>query len=88
MPLFDGHCRPHSAPTDWADVETQGNLSIMGDLSVNGIYFSMPKGSVIAFCGEKDDIPSAWVICDGNDGKKIKWTQSDPDGPKNEIIVL
>ena len=46
-----------------------GNITIDGNLKLGGKFNYLPKGSIIAFNGEK--APSGWAICDGNNGQKI-----------------
>ena len=40
-----------------------GNITIDGSLKLGGKFNYLPKGSIIAFNGEK--APSGWAICDG-----------------------
>ena len=43
-----------------------GNIVIDGKLKLGGSFNYLPKGSIIAFNGEK--APSGWAICDGKNG--------------------
>ena len=43
-----------------------GNIAIDGKLKLGGSFNYLPKGSIIAFNGEK--APSGWAICDGKNG--------------------
>ncbi len=57
-----------------ASVTTTGDASVGGDLSVGGSLTGFgvaPVGSIILWSGTTSDIPSGWVLCDGNNGQPV-----------------
>jgi len=45
-------------------VDSNGAKTIIG----NSEYFMVPKGGIIIWSGSATDIPTGWVLCDGNNG--------------------
>ena len=45
-------------------VDSNGGKTIIG----NTEYFMVPKGGIIIWSGSVNNIPTGWVLCDGNNG--------------------
>lgn len=45
-------------------VNSNGTKTVIG----NTEYFMVPKGGIIIWSGSANDIPTGWVLCDGNNG--------------------
>lgn len=50
-------------------LDVKGNSTIEGNQTINGnLTADNFKGIIVAWSGNKDKIPSGWVLCDGNNG--------------------
>lgn len=57
---------------------TSGPLKVGGGLSVSGLIEAkggiagdgaMPKGAILMWAGDVNDLPRGWALCDGRDGR-------------------
>ncbi|MFC6492391.1 hypothetical protein [Ancylobacter dichloromethanicus] len=57
---------------------TSGPLTVGGGLSVSGLIEAkggiagdgaMPKGAILMWAGDVNDLPRGWALCDGRDGR-------------------